>query len=95
MLVGSYANDSIRNYLMEVRLLFQFHCDKNAINTDKKPHKPINHKLQSVLKSLKPKKQLMINLWRGTKRTKTTEGPVQDYPPAIGFIAWPAATTKP
>ncbi|MCP9754950.1 integrase, partial [Lacihabitans sp. CCS-44] len=30
MLVGSYANDSIRNYLQEVRLLFQFHCDKNA-----------------------------------------------------------------
>jgi hypothetical protein len=30
MLVGSYANDSIRNYLMEVRLLFQFHHDKNA-----------------------------------------------------------------
>ena len=30
MLVGSYANDSIRNYLMEVRLLFQFHHDKNV-----------------------------------------------------------------
>jgi integrase/recombinase XerD len=30
MLVGSYANDSIRNYLMEVRLLFQFHHDKDA-----------------------------------------------------------------
>jgi site-specific recombinase XerD len=30
MLVGSYANDSIRNYLQEVRLLFQFHYDKNA-----------------------------------------------------------------
>jgi hypothetical protein len=30
MLVGSYANDSIRNYLMEVRLLFQFHHNKNA-----------------------------------------------------------------
>jgi hypothetical protein len=53
MLVGSYANDSICNYLMEVRLLFPFHCDKNAINTDKKPHKPTNHKLQSVLKNPK------------------------------------------
>jgi hypothetical protein len=30
MLVGSYANDSIRNYLKEVRLLFQFHHDKDA-----------------------------------------------------------------
>ena len=30
MLVGSYANDSIRNYLQEVRLLFQFHQDKDA-----------------------------------------------------------------
>ena len=27
-LVGNYANDSIRNYLQEVRLLFQFHHDK-------------------------------------------------------------------
>ena len=53
MLVGSYANDSIRNYLMEVRLLFQFHCDKNAINTYEKSHQPINHKLQSVLKTQK------------------------------------------
>ncbi len=30
MLVGNYANDSIRNYLQEVRLLFQFHHDKDA-----------------------------------------------------------------
>jgi site-specific recombinase XerD len=30
MLVGSYANDSIRNYLQEVRLLFHFHHAKNA-----------------------------------------------------------------
>ena len=30
MLVRSYANDSIRNYLKEVRLLFKFHHDKYA-----------------------------------------------------------------
>jgi hypothetical protein len=57
-LVGRYANDSIRNYLMEVRLLFQFNYDKNAIDTYKKPHHPINHKPQSVLKSSKSKNHL-------------------------------------
>ena len=53
MLVGSYANDSIRNYRLEVRLLFQFLATKNAIYTYEKSHQPINHKLQSVLKTQK------------------------------------------
>ena len=30
MLVSCYANDSIRNYLQEVRLLFKFHHDNDA-----------------------------------------------------------------
>jgi hypothetical protein len=53
MLVGSYGKDSVRKYRLERQILFQFHCDKNAINTYEKSHQPINHKLQSVLKTQK------------------------------------------
>ena len=37
-LVGNCANDSIRNYLQEVRLLFQFHNDKQVCsNSSRRP----------------------------------------------------------
>jgi hypothetical protein len=52
-LVDVYSNDSMPNYRLEVRLLLQFHCEKTAINTNEKPHKRINYKLQSVFKTQK------------------------------------------
>jgi hypothetical protein len=73
---------------MEVRLLFQFHYDKNSINTDEKPDQSITHRLKSILKTQKTLDEKTIARYETDKKLPKVQF-------NIGFIAWPAATTKP